>query len=241
MPTVFGVSIPCEGTTVIRMPLAALALFAISQVAACAMYSAAPMQATVVDADTGQPLEGAVIVAHWVLEDTGAVKTVGDMELMEAVTDANGRFALAGWGPKATPNYPYPVRLSRLDPEIFILKPGYMPRQVMNNEHPDLIFHPEDLGPATRTSQWNNRVIELKKADDPPKSYAFHLGGILNGVDYFNCKWKKIPRMVVMISKEKDRLKSLGINSSTSATINGLDSRKEACGSAKEFFKDYLQ
>ena len=221
------------------MPLAALALCAIGQVAACATYSAAPMQAIVVDAETRQPLEGAVVVAHWVLEDTGAVKTVGDMELMEAVTDASGRFALPGWGPKPTPHYPYPVRLSQLDPEIIILKPGYMPRSVMNNEHPDFLSHPEDLGPPTRTSQWDNRVIELKKADDPPKNYALHLGGALNGVDYFNCKWKKIPRMVVMMSKERDRLKSLGINTFLSPTINGLESRKESCGSPKEFFKDY--
>jgi hypothetical protein len=221
------------------MPLAALSLCAISQVAACAMYSAAPMQATVVDAETRQPLEGAVVVAHWVLEDTGAVKTVGDMELMEAVTDASGRFVLPGWGPKATPHYPYPVRLSQLDPEIIILKPGYMPRSVMNNEHPDLISHPEDLGPATRTSQWNDRVIALNKADDPPKRYAFALGGVLTGVDYSFCKWKKIPRMVVMLSTEKQRLKKVGIDSYPEVTIDDLEEGKKSCGSVKEFFKDY--
>jgi len=221
------------------MPFAAVALFAISQMAACAMYSAAPMQATVVDAETKKPLEGAVVVAHWVLEDTGAVKTVGDMELMEAVTDASGRFALPGWGPKATPNYPYPVRLSQLDPEIIILKPGYMPRSVMNNEHPNLIFHPEDLGPTTRTSQWNNRVIALDKADDPPKNYALSLSTLLTGVDHSGCKWQKIPRTIVVLTKEKDRLKRLGINSYPALTISRVEEGPAPCGSVKEFFKDY--
>jgi hypothetical protein len=59
------------------MCLAALALCAISQVAACATYSAAPMQATVVDAETKQPVEGAVVVAHWVLEDTARSRRSG--------------------------------------------------------------------------------------------------------------------------------------------------------------------
>lgn len=223
----------------IRMCLAALALCAISQVAACATYSAAPMQATVVDAETKQPVEGAVVVAHWVLEDTGAVKTVGDMELMEAVTDPNGRFALPGWGPKATPQYPYPVRLSQLDPEIIILKPGYMPLSVMNNEHPNLIFHPEDLGPATRTSQWDHRVIELKRADDPPKNYALALSTLLTGVDHSGCKWQKIPRTIVVLTREKDRLKRLGINSYPALTISRVEDGPASCGSVREFFKDY--
>jgi len=223
---------------VIRSLFSALAL-GFSQMAACAVYSAAPMQATVVDADTKQPIEGAVIVAHWVLEDTVAARTHGDMELTEAVTDASGRFSLPGWGPKATPPYPYPVRLSQLDPEIIILKPGYTPRHLMNNEHPDLVNRPQDLGPETRSSQWHNRVIELAKADDPPKSYALTLGGVLNGVDYSNCKWKRIPRMVVTLTTERDRLKKLGISTFVTPTVEDLEYGKAPCGSVKDFFRDY--
>src|SRR5947209_3399798 len=65
------------------------------------IYSAEPITATVVDADTKEPLEGVVVVAHWEMKgglEGGNVE--GEVMIMEAVTDAQGKFHFPAWGPK---------------------------------------------------------------------------------------------------------------------------------------------
>ena len=63
-------------------------------------YTSDPIEAWVVDADTGQPIEGAVVTANWQLVgfgfDTGGRK-LGQLEVMEALTDKNGRFYFPGF------------------------------------------------------------------------------------------------------------------------------------------------
>ncbi|HEY3178065.1 MAG TPA: carboxypeptidase-like regulatory domain-containing protein, partial [Casimicrobiaceae bacterium] len=63
-------------------------------------YTSDPIEAWVVDAETGQPIEGAVVTANWQLVgftlDTGGRKG-GQLEVMETITDANGRFYFRGF------------------------------------------------------------------------------------------------------------------------------------------------
>jgi uncharacterized GH25 family protein len=80
-----------------------LALLLASLSACATSYSAKPITAKVVDAVTGEPLEGVNVVAHWLMEDPQAGRGQGDLELMEAVTDKSGEFHFPGWGPKAIP------------------------------------------------------------------------------------------------------------------------------------------
>ena len=74
--------------------------------AGCAqVYSAKPTFGFVVDAQTRQPVEGAVVVAQWDLEyglEGGAAYA---WVVMETVTDSQGRFDFAGWGPKKVPHF----------------------------------------------------------------------------------------------------------------------------------------
>ena len=68
-------------------------------------YSAKPIEAWVVDAQTGKPLEGVNVVAHWKLryglEGGGSYQ----LHIMEDVTDKNGRFFFPAWGPKEIPRH----------------------------------------------------------------------------------------------------------------------------------------
>ena len=81
-------------------------------------YSAKEIEARVIDADTRQPLEGVNVVAHWVLHFGMEGGQQTDLELMETVTDKNGRFHFPAWGPKPIPaGLPWEARMKSQDPE----------------------------------------------------------------------------------------------------------------------------
>ncbi|MGD8642133.1 MAG: hypothetical protein PVG89_15960, partial [Gammaproteobacteria bacterium] len=87
-------------------------------------FSAEPITATVVDADTKQPLKDVIVVAHWQLVEGGFLDSsvpAGELMVMEAVTDAQGKFHFPEWGPK----YKFMGRMKNEDPELIIFKPGY--------------------------------------------------------------------------------------------------------------------
>lgn len=65
-------------------------------------YSADPIEAKVIDAETKQPLEGVTVVAHWelVYGTPGGSSPAGQLTAMEAVTDHDGKFHFPGWGLK---------------------------------------------------------------------------------------------------------------------------------------------
>src|SRR6185312_6211859 len=102
-----------------------------------AFYSAPAIEATVVDAETHRPLEGVNVVAHWVVR----YGQLGEMhyhyvafKLMEAVTDANGRFHFPAWGPEATPlSLGLFATMSSRDPDIIFFKSDYQ-RKSLHSE-----------------------------------------------------------------------------------------------------------
>ena len=87
-------------------------------------YTSDPIEAWVVDAETGQPIEGAVVTANWQLVaaslDTGGRK-VRQLEVFETVTDKEGRFHFPGF---TRINFSLD-ELREEDPQILIFKAGY--------------------------------------------------------------------------------------------------------------------
>ncbi|MES3001248.1 MAG: hypothetical protein V4787_11210 [Pseudomonadota bacterium] len=200
-------------------------------------YSAKPIEGWVVDAATKKPLEGVNVVAHWVvqfgLEGGGGT----DLMLMETVTDKNGRYAFPKWGPVSVPmSLPWEARMKSQSPELIFFKPDYWP-DARSNETKGPQPGP---GPLVRTSDWNGKSIELRKFDDKLDRYGSMLGTVLTGVSYGDCKWKKIPRMIVSLEAESKRLSELKILSwpPTISDIEGFDERSN-CGSVKKFFEEY--
>lgn len=61
--------LPVTGGGVLRMALAALCLAAVPACATPIRYSAEPIEAWVVDAETKQPLDGVVVTANWQLKE----------------------------------------------------------------------------------------------------------------------------------------------------------------------------
>ena len=90
-------------------------------------YSAKEIRARIVDEKTGEPIEGAVVVAQWVFSPpSGRGPT---LHIVEAVTDKQGEFFIAAWGPK--PRRPL-TQLAHHSPQLLIFKHGYVPLNLHN-------------------------------------------------------------------------------------------------------------
>lgn len=177
---------------VLMIPLQSCAFFT---------YTALPIQARVVDAETNQPLEGVIVVAHWQLK--GGLEggnPVGQMIVMETVTDAKGGFYFPGWGPKLRPWY---GELKNQSPGILLFKSGYEHRNLYNN-------HMRKNSRGALSSEWDGKTIQLM-----PFGETRGIKDVLRDFERLNssvetivrdaksCNWKKIPNMLLGIRKQR--------------------------------------
>ena len=216
----------------------ALILTAALPIAACGgmpVYSASPIEAWVVDAETGKPLEGVVVTANWQLV-TGSLGggeiPKGQLMVMECVTDRNGRLYFEGW----TKTNFSTGELRNEDPYIVMFKPAYRFYAFLSNYSPGRIF----LGPH-RKSALGGQIIRLARFTGTLEAYADHLSAydnLHNVVD--DCEWKRIPRMILALSEERRRIKALNarlvVRVPDISYLEGLSAR---CGSPSDFFRAY--
>jgi hypothetical protein len=220
-----------------------LALHACAFAVVLPLYSAESIEAWVVDEDTGQPLEGVIVAAHWELIGPFESYPVGQMMVMETVTDANGHLFFPAWGPKPRP---LEGHLDNADPRLLLFKSGYKALW-LENEVREKSSHS-----AVRRSVWNGQTIKLEKFEGSLEQYAQHLGTLDNiwlnfAFFHHDCSWKYIPHMLVAMHREKMRFKEKGLRDSSyyPHTIQQRDeemSPTEAakCGSMQEFLRSYL-
>ena len=205
-------------------------------------YSGAPISGKVVDADTGEPLEGVNVVAQWEMEDLRSERYAGDLLIMEAVTDGKGEYRLPGWGPLAVPADRFPGRRLRQGnaPTLLFFKSGYRPDALLSELYP-IPTHMGDGGESHRTSKWDGKTIPLKKFEGPIKEYASLVSGAFGGLSLQKCQWKSIPRAIVTMTKEQEKLAKLGVHTSP-ITIQRLDNDPSLpCGDVNRFFEEYLK
>jgi hypothetical protein len=215
-----------------------LFLTAVLPIAACGgmpVYSASPIEAWVVDAETSQPLEGVVVTANWQLI-TGSLGggeiPKGQLMVMESVTDRNGRLYFEGW----TKTNFSTGELRNQDPYIVMFKPAYQFYAFLSNYSPGRIF----LGPH-RKSALSGQTIRLARFTGTLEAYADQLSAydnLHNVVD--DCEWKRIPRMILALSEERGRIKALNQRLVVRVPdISSLEGLSKRCGSAAEFFGAY--
>jgi len=172
-------------------------------------YTSDPIEAWVVDADTGQPIEGAVVTANWQLVgfgfDTGGRK-LGQLEVMETLTDKNGRFYFPGF----TKLNPGLDDLREEDPQILIFKPGYSYMRVAN----DYPIGKEASQGTHRKSSINGQTVKMKKANPDVKKYAFELHFLTTNLDHigYSGNADAIPKMIHALACERRRLIAIDPN-----------------------------
>ena len=205
-------------------------------------YSAEAITATVIDADTRKPLAGVVVTANWQL--LGGMEgnyPVGQLEVLETVTDANGRFHFPAWGPKKRPK----GYLREDDPQLLLFKPGYEYRRLANEVSSRINYD------SVRRSVWNGKTIELKRFRGTMEAYENQfelLNGALGHIvadGPEECYWKKLPNTIRAMNRERLRLVARGVNPHTLSTVDKrllmndeYFTKKGGCGSPKQFFGD---
>jgi hypothetical protein len=206
-------------------------------------YSAAPIEAWVVDQESSQPLEGVIVVAHWQLYGGMHPDNAGELMIMETVTDQVGRFYFPAWGPKALPSKaPANARLANLDPEILLFKSGYQYQRIANELTMDAL---KNAGPPLRHSDWNGKTIKMERFNGNLGKYVRHVSSFAGNLRFIedDCQWKIVPRMILELQKQLDVFKVAGIVTAFySVDYLPMNKANEAqCGSPKEFFKGYLK
>lgn len=214
--------------------------------AASLTYSAESIEAKVIDAETKQPLEGVVVTANWQLEQgtVGGNIQAGQLMVLEAVTDKEGRFSFPAWGPKTA----WQSFLVNDDPQLLLFKPGYEYRRLFNRYTSDRELRTRPL----RRSDWNGKMIELKRFKGTIEAYEDQFESFNRDLEHLaadnpeECGWKKIPDTIRAMYRERKRLIKQGVNPNTLSSIDKrllmndeyFTKKGEGCGSPRAFFGD---
>ncbi len=121
-------------------------------------YSAKALRGVVLDAATGQPLEGVAVVVQWILLNDGPGERQQLLHEAETLTDGRGQYAFPGWGPKASPSPQH--RPERQTPVLVFLKVGYQPEIRMNAPRR------AERDPGPLDSEWAGQTIHLTRAQE---------------------------------------------------------------------------
>jgi hypothetical protein len=195
------------------------------------VHVAAPTTAKVVDSATGQPIEGANVVATWNLEgglEGGAI--TGHAMVMEAVTDANGQFRFPGWGP--TLGYAA-GDIKAAAPELLIFKSGYRYWTARNHA----LLRP---APVYMHSDYDGAVIKLDRFAGSVEDYAKATSGVLNIsidslLDNAECNWRLMPKFLWALEQQNQ----VFLSHQTSNHLRPLDYVRDRysrrCGDLKTF------
>lgn len=167
-------------------------------------YSAQPIRGTVVDATTGQPLEGVIIVAQWILYETsvGGQNPRKRLQVLETVTAPDGSYVFPGWGPE--PNL-WNLDLAKAymccfltnrDPALDYFKPGYRPLGLQNRP---------ERNTSVRTSDWDGKTIEIDPFKGSVDEWGKTIGFLQTDLNWGNLDWRLYPRMVLAIEEQRVR------------------------------------
>lgn len=205
----------------------------LAQARAAGLYSSPTIDGNIVDAHTGAPVAGAVIVARWEWLEYSP-KLHGEqygnaghpLHVAEAITDGRGRYHIDAWGPKPAGNG-HPD--NHLDPMLAVFKAGYEPRVLRNEAWTDYV---RDNPAMTRGSEWNGKSIALTPWRATPKEYAERIARMQDGYPDGGLLWRApptdprwMPRMVEALHREKRRL---GADGAAILGVNDMPGRSGA-------------
>ena len=211
------------------------AIVASLSLVSCALtYQIAHIEAWVVDAETGAPIEGAVVTANWELVkgSLDGPRYFGQLEVKETVTDKNGQFHFDGFTKEDSSG----AELRESDPQILIFKAGYEFQRFVN----DYRDGGAGMKSLERTAAVDGKTVRLRRLPETLENRSTVYRGLdlrLRGV-VEDCHWKKIPNAIRVMDDEYRRLTSSFPNVFFDLIRKGtLDSYREKCGPTNEIFK----
>lgn len=196
------------------------------------LYHAEAIEGWVVDAETGKPLEGVIIVAHWEIKHGISSVPIAQVQILETVTDRNGRYFFPAWGPKTISTTGY---MGGNSPRILLFKPGYKSAGFTN-------VYSETYG--TSTFFYNRKTLKLERFNGALSEYARDLDRLsdsLFGLGYRHgdpCNWKSFPKMLAALDRQESEFRRAGVVQGTVISeLEAVDSQLRAagCGSVNEF------
>ena len=160
-------------------------------------YSAKPVQGILVDAQTGEPLMGVIVVAQWIMHEPGK-GSWRRLHVFETTTDSRGNYLIPGWGPKRNTWYPW-TRLRDADPTLNFFKPGYVPLGVRNRW---------ERNESGRFSEWDRKMIKLQKFTGTDEDWIRELSFVQTSLSWGSevTEWRSMPRIVLALEQERGRI-----------------------------------
>lgn len=208
------------------------AMTAVISLTACSVtYQFAPIEAWVVDAETGQPIEGAVVTANWELVKGGldGPRYYGQLEVKETVTDASGRFYFDGFSKEDSSG----AELRESDPQILIFKAGYKFERFTNDY---IVDGRAAFRKVHRTAAVTGKRVSLARLSSDDRASNWLHSQLLGRLGFIRqimpgrhetrqCYWQQIPRMIIETRKQELALKAHGmqINSLYSFLVQNSD------------------
>jgi hypothetical protein len=211
---------PLKGGVCAAVARAAVLASVVTVVATCSYgertYSADSIDSRVVDADSGEPLAGVNVVAEWVLKggvESGEV--TGYANVMETVTDEDGRFHFPAWGPVTVKR----GSVREAGPALLLFKPGYHYAAYANASSAE--------APSHLISRWSTKDLKLKRNSGYVEATSDDWTAVHVQVENLvtHRLVKKVKKFVCQVAEEGDRQKLskssfLGI---TSADLDAFD------------------
>lgn len=173
-------------------------------------YWSDEIRGQVVDAETGKPIERAIVIATWLLSPTlmGHEQYHKRLHIVEVVTDAGGQYVVPGWGPKLRP--PGTI-LDNTNPRLAIFKSDYTPAWRDNEQ----MLIQQTPANAHLTSRWQGQVIKLERFQGTIEKEADYIGSFYGGLDRGakdeGRDWKNYPRSTLAVNQEMQRLRTMGL------------------------------
>ena len=166
-------------------------------------YQFDPIEAWVVDAETGKPIEDVVVTANW--------------ELVKGSLDGPRYYGqLEGFSKQDTSW----AELRESDPQVLIFKAGYEFQRFTNN----YIDGGANLKKLRRTAAVNGKTVTLRKSKvtkgDVDLAHSQLVSGRLGFVrkempgsrETDKCYWQRIPKMIMETRREEQFMRTLGID-----------------------------